>query len=56
MRIADPAFPVPVVLAPMAGITDVPFRRLVRSLDGGASLLTSEMVTARGLVEGDART
>lgn len=48
--------PVPVVLAPMAGITDVPFRRLVRSLDGGAALLTAEMVTARGLVEGDERT
>ena len=48
--------PAPVVLAPMAGITDVPFRRLVRSQDDGACLLVSEMVTARGLVEGDERT
>ncbi len=56
LRLGDVEVPVPVVLAPMAGITDVPFRRLVRSLDDGACLLTSEMVTARGLVEGDART
>ena len=56
MRIGDVDVPVPVVLAPMAGITDVPFRRLVRSLDGGACLLVSEMVTARGLVEEDERT
>jgi nifR3 family TIM-barrel protein len=56
VRIGDVEIPVPVVLAPMAGITDVPFRRLVRSLDGGACLLTAEMVTARGLVEGDPRT
>ena len=50
--------PVPagVVLAPMAGITDVPFRRLVRSTGDGGALLTAEMVTARGLVEGDRRT
>lgn len=45
--------PVPVVLAPMAGITDVAFRRLVR---GTGALLVSEMVTARGLVEDDRRT
>ncbi len=56
LRLGAVEVPVPVVLAPMAGITDVPFRRLVRSLDGGACLLTSEMVTARGLVEGDDRT
>ena len=56
MRFGDVDVGAPVVLAPMAGITDVPFRRLVRSLDGGAALLVSEMVTARGLVEGDDRT
>ena len=56
MRIGDVTLAVPVVLAPMAGITDVPFRRLVRSQDGGACLLVSEMVTARGLVEDDPRT
>ncbi len=56
LSLGDVTVPVPVVLAPMAWITDVPFRRLVRSLDGGATLLTAEMVTARGLVEGDERT
>lgn len=44
----------PVVLAPMAGVTNYPFRRLCRRF--GAALLVSEMVTARPLVEGNART
>ncbi len=44
----------PVVLAPMAGVTNFPFRRLCRRF--GAALLVSEMVTARPLVEGNART
>jgi nifR3 family TIM-barrel protein len=44
----------PVVLAPMAGITDPAFRRLVAGFGGG--LFVSEMVLARGLVEDDART
>ncbi len=34
----------PVVLAPMAGVTDVPFRRLCRKM--GAGLVVSEMVTS----------
>lgn len=44
----------PVVLAPMAGITDPAFRRLVAGFGGG--LFVSEMVLARGLVEDDPRT
>ncbi len=44
----------PVVLAPMAGVTNYPFRRLCRRF--GAALYVSEMVTARPLVEGNART
>src|SRR5574338_12155 len=44
----------PVVLAPMAGVTNAPFRRLCRSF--GAGLYVSEMITARALVEGNART
>ncbi|MEY3103827.1 MAG: hypothetical protein RL256_849 [Actinomycetota bacterium] len=39
----------PVVLAPMAGITNAAFRLLCR--EQGAGLFVSEMVTARALVE-----
>src|ERR671936_537201 len=42
---ADP----PVVLAPMAGITNVAFRRLCREY--GAGLYVCEMITSRALVE-----
>ena len=48
--LADP----PVVLAPMAGITNAPFRRLCRGF--GAGLYVSEMITARALVERNAKT
>src|SRR5262249_34999048 len=44
----------PVVLAPMAGVTNAPFRSLCRRF--GAGLYVSEMVTARALVEGNAKT
>jgi nifR3 family TIM-barrel protein len=40
----------PVVLAPMAGVTNAPFRALCRSY--GAGLYVSQMITARALVEG----
>jgi len=40
---------VPVVLAPMAGITNTAFRRLCREYGGG--LYVSEMITSRALVE-----
>ncbi len=45
----------PVALAPMAGITDLPFRRVVAGF--GAGLVVSEMVASREMVEarGDAR-
>lgn len=39
----------PVLLAPMAGITDLPFRRLVSSF--GAGLVVSEMVASQEMVE-----
>ena len=43
--------PTPVVLAPMAGITDAAYRRLCA--EQGAGLYVCEMITSRGLVEGD---
>lgn len=40
---------IPVILAPMAGITNTAFRRLCREY--GAGLYVSEMITSRALVE-----
>ena len=39
----------PVILAPMSGVTDLPFRRLVYGL--GAGLVVSEMVASEHLVQ-----
>src|SRR5688572_6769628 len=41
----------PIVLAPMAGVTNYPFRRLCREF--GAGLYVSEMITARGFLMGN---
>lgn len=46
----------PVVLAPMAGITNAPFRTLCRRFSADRCLYVSEMITARAFVEGHART
>jgi nifR3 family TIM-barrel protein len=54
LRIGPLAVDPPVVLAPMAGVTDAPFRALCATF--GAGLYVCEMVTARALVEGNART
>ena len=53
MRIGTVELAGPVVLAPMAGVTDFAFRRLCRSC--GAALTTTEMVSARALVYNDSR-
>lgn len=42
------------VLAPLAGITNLPMRLLCKA--GGAGLVCSEMISANGLVHGSART
>ena len=39
-----------VILAPMSGVTDWPFRRMVRQLDGG--LVVSEMVASEAIING----
>ncbi|HBG17001.1 MAG TPA: tRNA dihydrouridine synthase DusB [Firmicutes bacterium] len=44
----------PVVLAPMAGVTDLPFRLLIK--EQGCGLVCSEMVSAQALVYGNRRT
>ncbi|WP_380167728.1 tRNA dihydrouridine synthase DusB [Jannaschia sp. R86511] len=51
LRLGERRLQAPVVLAPMAGITNSAFRRLCRELGGGAGLYVSEMVTSRALVE-----
>jgi tRNA-dihydrouridine synthase B len=50
LRIGDVAMPNRVILAPMSGVTDAPFRRLVSRL--GAGLVVSEMTASDALVEG----
>lgn len=49
LRIGPIELTTPVVLAPMAGITNTAFRRLCREY--GAGLYVSEMITSRALVE-----
>lgn len=44
----------PWILAPMAGVSEMPFRRLAREL--GASAAPTELVSAKGLLYGQART
>jgi nifR3 family TIM-barrel protein len=53
-RLGPLAVDPPVVLAPMAGVTDAPFRGVCSRF--GAGLYVSEMITARALVERNERT
>lgn len=50
VAVAEPA----VVLAPMAGVTDLPFRLLAKEM--GCSLLYSEMVSDKGLLHNNCHT
>jgi nifR3 family TIM-barrel protein len=54
MRIGSLTLENPTVLAPLAGITNLPFRLLART--AGCALVCSEMVSANGLVHGSAKT
>ena len=44
----------PVILAPMSGVTDMPFRRLVKQ--GGAGLVVSEMIASAAMVRENRKT
>ncbi len=54
LRLGAVSVETPVVLAPMAGITNAAYRRLCR--EQGAGLYVCEMITSRGLVERDEAT
>ncbi len=54
MRIGNVAFDSPLLLAPLAGVSDSPFRRLAR--EQGAAAVYTEMVSADGLVRGNRAT
>jgi len=55
MKIGSVTLPSPFAIAPMAGMTDTAFRRLVKR-HGGCGLVVTEMVSAEGLVRGIDRT
>jgi tRNA-dihydrouridine synthase B len=55
MKIGTVAIASPFVVAPMAGMTDSAFRRLVKR-QGGCGLVVTEMVSSEGLVRGIDRT
>ena len=55
MRIGSVSLESPFVVAPMAGMTDTAFRRLVKR-QGACGLVVTEMVSSEGLVRGIDRT
>jgi len=55
MKIGAVDLPSPFAIAPMAGMTDTAFRRLVKR-HGGCGLVVTEMVSSEGLVRGIDRT
>ena len=54
MKLGNLELTVPLALAPMAGITDLPYRLICRSL--GCGLTVSEMVSAKGLLYKNVKT
>ena len=54
MRIGSVQLANQVVLAPLAGITDLPFRRLAK--EHGCGLVCSEMISSNGLIYNSAKT
>ena len=54
MKIGDLNISTPILLAPMAGVTDYPFRVLCK--EQGASVVYSEFVSAHGIIRENAKT
>lgn len=54
LQVGHFSIPEPVILAPMSGITDLPFRKLVKSF--GAGLVVSEMVASSAMTRANTRT
>ena len=54
LRIGSLSLSDPVVLAPMSGVTDQPFRRLVKRF--GAGLVVSEMIASQAMIRANRRT
>ena len=54
MKIGNVVIDNPVVLAPMAGVTDLPYRQIVKRM--GCGLLYTEMISCKGLIYGNEAT
>jgi tRNA-dihydrouridine synthase B len=54
LQIGPVALSDPVILAPMSGVTDLPFRRLVKRF--GAGLVVSEMIASQAMIRANPRT
>lgn len=54
LNIADIVLDSPVILAPMSGVTDLPYRRLVKRW--GAGLVVSEMIASQAMIHANQRT
>jgi tRNA-dihydrouridine synthase B len=54
LRIGTISLDSPVILAPMSGVTDMPFRRLVKR--SGAALVVSEMIASQAMIYANRRT
>ncbi len=54
MEIGDVILENPVFLAPMAGVTDLPFRLICKEM--GCGMVYTEMISSRGLYYGDKKT
>jgi tRNA-dihydrouridine synthase B len=54
MKIGDHILDNPIILAPMAGVSDLPYRLLIR--EAGAAMVCGEMVSGKALVYGNRKT